>query len=202
MVSRYRLWVMTMTIESEHALMLSTLQQYVDNCGECHGLGEYDMLYYHVQGEPTKEHVKCTTCTWARDVLAQIDMDDSDDNHEEYWGKWIDAFPAISVYSRTSDLILSRPSVRNVKLQYLKKDPIDIDGAVDRVTGVVDINYLMFHFTFHMSIRSIMRMPDWLMSQLQRAFYNRDAAAIIVLNRAYYRARRGAGVYEFSDEEM
>ncbi|MBF8376608.1 cortex morphogenetic protein CmpA [Alicyclobacillus mali] len=33
-------------------------------------------------------------------------------------------------------------------------------------------------------------MPEWLRSQLRRAFLNRDRKAIVMLNEAYYRYRR------------
>ncbi|AEJ42232.1 cortex morphogenetic protein CmpA [Alicyclobacillus acidocaldarius] len=33
-------------------------------------------------------------------------------------------------------------------------------------------------------------MPEWLRSQLRRAFLNRDRKAIVMLNEAYYRYRK------------
>lgn len=66
-------------LQQQNTFMLSALKHYIAECKECHGQREYDVLVYHgippVSGHGERQHVSCRTCTWAQDVIKQVEGD-------------------------------------------------------------------------------------------------------------------------------
>lgn len=63
----------TSAIAQAYLDAVRVLEKYIQDCKECHGRREYDVLVYHgynMNGTEETLHVKCSTCRWAQDFLA------------------------------------------------------------------------------------------------------------------------------------